>query len=369
MINKERAIETFFEYVQIDSESGNEKAMSERLVKDLKKLGYEPYVDSSGLKCESNGNNVYCFIDGSFDAEPLLFSAHMDTVKPGVNIKPYIQGEYIKSKGDTILGADDKSGVVAIIEALRVIKEKNLPHRPIEVVFTICEEKGLRGAKNLDFSRLKSKNAIVIDSGGNAGSIKIQAPGKSQIIVEITGIASHAGACPEKGVSAITVASEAISNMRLFRIDEETTANIGSFMASGTDNIICENAKITAEVRSTDTNKMKTQTKHMIECFKKACDKYGATMDYEVILNYYPYKLNENSYLVDLIKEKCEKFNIKPSICFDGGGSDANVYNRKGIETAAIGTGMNLVHTTKEQLCIVEFLEAINVILDIMTEA
>lgn len=368
MINKERAIKTFFEYVRIDSESGNEKAICERLIKDIKQLGHNIYVDNSFSKCKSNGNNVYCFIDGTLDARPILFSAHMDTVKPGVNIEPYIDGNYIKSKGDTILGADDKSGVVAIMEALRTISEKNLPHRPIEVVFTISEEIGLCGAKNLDFNSLKSKNAIVIDSSGNAGHIKIQAPGKNHMIINITGVASHAGANPEKGISAIMVASEAISNMKLLRIDSDTTANIGSFIASGTDNTVCQHARVTAEARSLSVEKLEMQTKHIIECFEKASKKYNAKLDYKIISDYHSYKLTNNSYLVNLIKEKCKRFNIDAFTFFDGGGSDANVYNSNGIETVAIGSGMDFVHTSKEQLNIKDFITTIEVIMSIMTE-
>jgi tripeptide aminopeptidase len=366
MINKERAINTFFEYVKINSETGNEKNMSQRLAEDLRKLGFKVHVDNAGEKCQSNGNNVYCFVEGTFDAEPLLFSAHMDTVKPGVGIEPYIDGKYIRSKTDTILGADDKSGVAAIMEALRVVKEKNLPHRPLEIVFTISEEKGLLGAKNLEFDRLKAKNAIVIDSSGNAGDIKIQAPGKKHVIMEVAGIASHAGACPEKGISSIMVASEAIANMKLLRIDEETTANIGSFIAPGPNNIVCSHAEITAEIRSMSSDKLDDQLHHMMECFEKASKRHGAQITSEVVTDYEPYRLDDNIDIVNLIKKKCRDFGIGTSVFADGGGSDANIYNKNGINAVAIGTGMDFVHTTKEQLFIDDFIKTIEVLVAVM---
>lgn len=367
MVDRERAINTFFEYVKIDSETGNEKYMSHRLAEDLGKLGFEVYVDNAGEKCKSNGNNVYCFLKGPLDAEPLLLSAHMDTVKPGVGIEPYIDGKYIKSKTDTVLGADDKSGVAAIMESLKVVKEKNLSHRPLEIVFTISEEKGLLGSKNLEFDRLKAKNAIVIDSSGNAGDIKIQAPGKKHINVEIIGTASHAGAHPEKGVSSIMVASEAIANMKLLRIDEETTANIGSFTATGPDNIVCSHAEITAEIRSLSPDKLDGQLHHMMECFEKACKRHGAKIISEAVTDYYPYKLDDNLYIVNLIKRVCKDFGIKTTVFADGGGSDANVYNKNKINAVAIGSGMDFVHTTKEQLFIDDFIKTIEVLVAVMT--
>ena len=187
MINKDRLINTFMEYVQIDSESKNEKAISEIIVKDLEELGFETYTDKAGEKIGSNGNNVYCFIPGNMESETMLFSAHMDTVTPGNGIIPYVDGDYIKSKGNTILGGDDKSGIAAIIEALRSIKENNLPHRPMEIVFTICEEGGLKGVKEVEFSKLKAKKGIILDSGGKPSSIITQAPGQTKINGSIRG--------------------------------------------------------------------------------------------------------------------------------------------------------------------------------------
>ena len=212
MINKERLLSTFVDYVQIDSESKNEKAMSERLVKDLSSLGFEAYADESGKAAGSNGNNVYCYIPGTLDLEPILFSAHMDTVTPGIGIEPIIEDGYVKSKGNTILGGDNKAGICAVMEALKTIKEHDLPHRPMEIVFSISEEVGLLGAKNLDYNNLKSKKAIILDSGGNAGKIIVQAPGQAKIYAKIFGKAAHAGNSPESGISAIMVGAEAVSN-------------------------------------------------------------------------------------------------------------------------------------------------------------
>lgn len=368
MINKERMIKTFMEYVRIDSETKNEKEIGKRIIRDLQDLGFETYVDNAGEDLSSNGNNVYCFIEGTNNKEPMLFSAHMDTVTPGIGIEPYIDGEYIKSKGNTILGGDDKSGVVAIIEALKVIKENNLPHRPLEIVFSICEEGGVNGVKHVEFSKLKSKTGVVLDSGGGPNHIITEAPGQTKIYAQVIGKTAHAGANPENGVSAIITAAEAISNMKLLRIDEETTANIGTFKAEGATNIVSPLTEIVAEARSRSNEKLKEQTEHMVKCLKDSCEKHGAKLEYEIENTYYSYKFDYEDEHIKSISNICEDLGLEVTKAPSGGGSDANVYNLNGIKAVVIGCGMEQGHTTDERLNIEDFQNASKVILKLMTE-
>lgn len=367
MINNERMLQTFMEYVKVDSETKNEKAIGERIIKDLKELGLEVYTDEAGKKLNSNGNNIYCHIPGTIDSETMLFSAHMDTVTPGIGIDPYIDGDYIKSNGNTILGGDDKAGIVAILEALRTIKENNLPHRPLEIVFTICEEGGVNGVKEVEFSRLNAKKGIVLDSGGSPSHIITEAPGQTRIFAKVIGKASHAGAHPETGISAIIVASEAVSNMKLLRIDSETTANIGTFKAEGATNIVSPLVEIVAEARSRSTAKLNEQTSHMIDCLKRSCEKHGAQLEYHIENCYYSYVLNPEDEQIKLIANVCEDLGLEVIKLPSGGGSDANVFNLNGIKTVNIGAGMELAHTTDERLNIKDFKNAAEVVLKIMT--
>lgn len=367
MINNERMINTFMEYVKIDSETKNEKAIGERIIKDLTELGLEVYTDEAGKKLNSNGNNIYCFIPGTIDSETMLFSAHLDTVTPGVGIVPYIDGDYLKSQGDTILGGDDKAGVVAILEAIKTIKENNLPHRPIEIVFTICEEGGVNGAKEVEFEKLKSKIGIVLDSGGGPNEIITEAPGQTRIFADVIGKASHAGACPEAGISAIMAAAEAITNMKLLRIDSETTANIGTFKAEGPTNIVSSLVQIIAEARSRSIDKLNEQTEHMIDCLKKSCEKYGAKLEYEIENCYYSYKLDPDDEHLKTVSDVCEGLGFKVIKLPSGGGSDANIFNLNGIKAVNIGAGMELAHTTDERLNINDFENAAKVVLKLMT--
>ncbi len=352
MINKERLINTFLEYVQIDSETLNEKAMADRLEKDLTELGYRVYTDNAGANFGSNGRNVYCHLDGDESYEPIMLSAHIDTVTPGIGIEPIIEDGYIRSKGNTILGSDDKSGVVAIVEALKVVKEQNLKCRPIEAIFTIAEEGGLKGAKHLELDKVKSKKALILDSSGDVGHIIIGAPGQTKITAEIVGKPAHAGIAPENGISAIMVMSEAITNMKLLRIDEETTANIGTFNAQSATNIVCEKATMIAEARSRNNEKLEAQTNHMVRCLQDACTKYDATLNCNIENMYMSYKVDENDDFLKFVEDKCNEINITPSRHTSGGGSDSNVYNTKGIKAIVLGTGMDKVHTTNEQIAI-----------------
>lgn len=368
MVNKERLVETFMEYVKIDSETNNEKAIGERIISDLKALGFEAEFDDAGKKIGSNGNNIYCFIPGDIDKEPILFSAHMDTVTPGVGIEPYIDGNYIKSKGDTILGADDKSGIVAILEALRVIKENNLNHRPIELMFSIAEEGGLNGVKNFDMSKLKSRKGVVLDSSNCAGHIVTSAPGQTRIFAKIKGKASHAGSEPENGISAIMVAADAIKNMKLLRIDEETTANIGTFKAVGPTNIVSPLAEIVAEARSRSNEKLEVQTQHMVDCLKKSCQEFGAQLEYEIEECYNSFVIDENDELVEMISNICENLGLEVKKIPTGGGSDANIYNKNGIKAINIGTGMEFAHSLDERLSIKDFLDVTKVVIEVMTK-
>lgn len=366
MINKERLITRFMEYVQIDSESKNEKAIAEKLINDLGDMGLEIHTDDTRKMTGSSTNNIYAFLQGNENEEPLLFTAHMDTVIPGNGIIPNIEGNYIKSGENTILGGDDKAGITAIIEAIKTIKENNLNNRPIEILFTVCEEIGLLGAKNFDYNLIRSKNAVVLDSSGAAGKIIIQAPCIYKMDVKITGKASHAGTSPEEGINAIIVASEAISSMKLLRIDKETTANIGSISGEGPTNIIQDKVEMQFEIRSLSEDKAKFQIEHMLECLNKSADKHGASIKYSISCGNRLFSIDKDNEFVKFIENKNEKIGVTSNITFSTGGFDANILNNNGINTVVLSVGTENVHTTKERLNIIEFEKLSKLVLELM---
>ena len=193
MINQSRLLETFLDYVRIDSESTREGAMAARLTADLEAIGCHVEVDDSASQTGSQTGNLFATLPATGPGEPLLLCAHMDTVVPGVGVEPVLQDGMIRSKGETILGGDDKSGVAAIVEALRMVVEQQLPHPEIQCVFTVCEELGLKGSRFLDYSKLIGKQAVVLDNGGDVGVIGISAPGQDQLSAVVVGRRSHAG--------------------------------------------------------------------------------------------------------------------------------------------------------------------------------
>lgn len=352
-MNEKRLMDTFFEYVQTNSETRNEREMCERVKKDLEDLGLRVDVDEIGEKFGSNGFNVYGYLDGDPSLEPIILSAHLDTVVPGTAIRPYVKDGRIYSETDTmILAADDKAGVSGIVEALRTVKEQNIKTRPVEVFFSVGEECGLHGAKNADYSKLKGKMAVVFDMGGDIGTTCYTCPGQVNFEFEIFGKTAHAGLEPEAGVSAIMAAAEGVSHMKLLRVDEETTANIGTFKAEGPTNIVSSYAKVIAEARSTDLTKLEQQERDMVKAMQDACDRHGATLKYTTARSYNPYKVTPEDKVCQLLEKAYRALNCEVHYVRSGGGCDSNIHNEHGIQSVGIGIGMVKAHTGQENIAV-----------------
>lgn len=364
MVNKDRLVERFLEYVQIDSPTLEEKDFKDRLKKDIEELGLEVYEDNAGESIDSNSGNLIIKKKGTTD-KTLLFSSHMDTVSPGRGIKPVVKDGVIYSDGTTVLGGDDKAGIAAIMEMLTVLVEEDIPHHNIEVAFTIAEEGGLNGSKNLDYDKLDADMGFVFDSGDEPGTIIMQGPAQNKVNVTFKGKPSHAGVAPEDGISAIEIAAEAISNMNLLRIDEETTANIGYINGGGPTNIVTDEVEIKAEARSLDNKKLEAQTEHMIECVKKAQEKHGIEADIEVIEAYKAFKVDEDSLPVEFVKKANEKLGFKTRLAKSGGGSDTNNFNLNGIPAVNLGVGQQNPHSLEEHLEIENMLKAAKLALEL----
>lgn len=366
MVNEKRIVDEFIKYVQIDSPTKSEYEFSIFIKKELESLGFEVVIDESGKKVGSNTGNVIAKLTGDLGKEPILFSCHMDTVSPSIGIKPIIKDGTIYSDGTTILGGDNKAGIAAVIEAVKVLKENNTSHGPIEVVFSIYEEGGLFGAKNLDYTQIKSKKAFVLDSGGDPGQIIIQGPAQDKINVKIIGKPAHAGVAPEQGISAIMVAADAISQMNLLRIDEETTANIGCIDGGGATNIVTPEVTVRAESRSLSNAKLDNQTNHMLDCFKNSAEKFGATLDIDTERMYGAFTIDENDDIVKLVETACKNICLKPFTAATGGGSDTNILNSNAIKAVNLGIGERKPHTLEEHLHIVDLVNSAKLVIEII---
>lgn len=365
-INVKRLVEEFVELAKIDSLSLKEQQIAKILMNKLNELGGEVYEDSAGKKLSGNCGNIICKINGHNDAEPILFSAHMDTVIPGIGKKPIVEGEYIKSGNDCVLGADDLSGVVTIIEAIRFLKENNIEHGDIYIVFSIAEEIGLLGARNLEFDKVKAKYGFVMDNGGSIGTVAIKAPAQYKLEIEVKGKKAHAGLEPEKGISAIVIASEAISNMKLGRIDEETTANIGVIKGGNATNIICDLVEIKAEARSQSVEKLDVQVEHMEKCFKESALKYGGEVSVTKNLLFKSFDIDKNDEIIKIVDNAAKLSNLDLILEATGGGSDTNIFNEFGIKSLDLSTGMQDVHTSNEKIRIDDMKKTVEFIVNII---
>jgi len=356
MVNQDRLVSTFLELVQIDSPSGQEEEIARHLMAELRSLGLKVERDTTG--------NVIARLAG--EGQPILICAHLDTVEPGRGVRPVIEGGIIISDGTTILGADDKSGLAVILEVLRVLVERDLPHPPLEVALTVSEERGLRGAKGLDLTALRAQEGVVLDSGGEIGAIVVSAPSQERIRAVVHGKAAHAGVEPEKGINAILVAAEAIAAMPLGRIDEETTTNIGRIEGGTATNIVPDRVEIAGEARSRDEGKLKAQVQAMTEALKKAAKRHGARVEIDVQRSYSAFKLGEEVGIVRRAVAAAKTLGLTPALVPSGGGSDANILNAGGIATINISTGMEKVHTTEERIAVDDMVKCAEFLLAIL---
>lgn len=345
---KEKVTERFLTYVQISSETKNEKAFGDYLFKELTQLGFRVEMDDAGSSFGGNCGNLIAYMPGQEDEIPIFLSGHMDTVSPGVDIIPEIRDGVIYSKGDTILGGDDKAGIASIITAIESLLSQGKKVGPLELLFTVAEEGGLRGSQYLDPSKLKSKQGFILDSSKKVGEIIIKAPGQGHISAKIHGKAAHAGVCPEKGISAVSIFTEAIQNMKLLRIDEETTANIGKVSGGTATNIVMPMMAVEAEARSLNLDKLQNQMNHMETCFIDAAKKLGGHVEIEKNILYPSLNVAPDALGVKMAQKAFEAIGIKAENTFTGGGSDANVLNGKGFEVINLGIHEQNAHTLDE---------------------
>lgn len=369
LIQKERLINTFFELVQVDSETKYEAKIAKKLIEIFTELGLRVEEDNASEKIDHEANNLICTLDANTDnVDAIYFTCHMDTVTPGVNIQPQIKDDYIVSDGTTILGADDKAGIAALIEMIYVIKENNIKHGTIQFVITVGEESGLAGAKVLDPSFIQASYGYALDSDGPVGHVITQAPYQAKIFAKLYGKSAHAGVAPEKGISAITVAAKAIAKMQLGRIDKETTANIGYFKGGKETetNIVVDYVEIVAEARSLQHEKLHKTTDHMKQAFEQAIKTYGGDVQVDIEEMYPGFSIEADSKPVKVVQEVTEDLNLPFAQVESGGGSDANIFNGFGIPTANLAVGYEHIHTTKERIPVDQLTQLANLIVHIV---
>jgi tripeptide aminopeptidase len=373
MVNESRLKKIFEDLVKIDSPSGYEKDVCVWIKSYLENMEIRTKEDNASDILNTESNNLIGYFDGNRDLPPMMLCAHMDTVEPGKGIEPVFENGIFTSRGDTILGADDKSAIAVILEVVNVIKEKNLPSCPIDLVFTVFEEGGLKGAYALDTSLVRADFGYIPDSTDPEGIVE-SAPACSKITFEITGKAAHAGAEPEKGVNAIIAASKALSKIESGRIDDETTCNIGIIKGGKATNIVADSVVIEAEARSHDPLKLEKVIENLRSVFEdaisqekqKSPDSDFPSLEVRVEQDFKNVFLSRDEKVYRLAETAGRNLGFELKGKKIGGGADANVFFHKGIKAGVIGTGMKQIHTVDENVALKDMADCARFILEII---
>lgn len=377
-VNRERLAATFTELCEIASPSRREGRISQRLQQIFRELDAAEIIeDDSAARTGSECGNLIIRFPGALARTPIFFSCHMDTVQPAEGVRVTRTGDLFTSSGDTILGSDDKSGIAACIEAMRVLRESGQAHRPVELVITTCEEIGLAGAKALDPALMRAREGYALDSSGFA-RVVTHAPAANRLTITVTGAAAHAGLHPEWGINALILAAQALAKVPNGRIDEETTANFGTINGGAASNIVPEKVVIKGEVRSHSTAQLERVTEEIRGIFTAAVSawtdptglaKGTPAVDIAVQQDYPAMQLQRENSVLRRVEEAARSIGMELTYERAGGGSDANIFNSYGLSTAILATGMTNVHTTTEQVTLQDMADLTRLLLALLTES
>jgi tripeptide aminopeptidase len=366
-------LDLFLELVSIASPSGDERRVADRVGACLTELGLEWDEDSSGAEVGSNAGNIYCRLPGAegngAGGTPIFLCAHLDTVPPTTTIEPIVEEGIVRNANETILGADNKAAVVVMLEAARRIVGERRPHAGVELVFTTKEEVGLVGAGAFDASRLEARLGYVYDHAGPIGEIVLGAPFGRALEIRFHGRASHAGIAPEEGRSAIAAAARAIADLRLGRLDPETSANVGVIAGGVARNIVPEWCIVTAEARSHDEATIVGVVQEMLDACSFAASLSDCTMEAEVREQYRGYRFRPDAAVIRLAEGALRAVGETPTTVLCGGGADANVFNAAGIPCVVLANGMAAIHSPDEHITVADMETMVEVTLELVEAA
>ncbi len=362
-------LDLFLDLAAMPSPSGEERSVADRVAGELRGLGLEVEEDDAGRALGSSTGNLYSRLEPTAEGTPLFLCAHLDTVPPTAAIEPVVEDGVVRNAGGTILGADNKSAVAAMVEAARRLVEERRPHAGLELVFTPKEEVGLRGAQAFDCGRLAARLGYVYDQAGPIGEVILGAPYSSIMEVTFVGRAAHAGMAPEDGRSAIAAAARAVADMRLGRLDEETTANVGTIQGGVARNIVPERCSFSAEARSHDDRKLAEVVQEMLEACTFAASLTGCEVETRVEPGFRGYRFRREDEPVRFARGALERTGHEPSYSLSGGGADANVFNMRGLACVNLANGMAQIHSPDEHIAVADLEAMVDVTLALLEEA
>ncbi|MBU5405892.1 M20/M25/M40 family metallo-hydrolase [Paraeggerthella hongkongensis] len=347
-MNPNRLLDLFLEIVRIESPSRKEGLMAKRCQQELLDLGFKVRFDDSASETGSETGNLIAYREGRSKGQ-IVLSAHMDTVQPCAGISPVVQDGVVRSAGDTILSADDKAGVAGIFEALRSLIEADEDMPSVTVLLTTCEELSLLGSGALSEDELPAgAPCYVFDADGAPGTVILGAPCHYTLRAAFSGRAAHAGVEPEAGVSAIQMAAEAVSAMRLGRLDDATTANVGLIEGGREVNVVADSCTLAGECRSLYRDRADAQRQAMTVALEEAAARFGGSVDVSWREDYGPVLYQESDPLVQGVAAAARAAGLEPAFRYSGGGADANILSARGVRAVTLGIGMTNFHSVDE---------------------
>lgn len=368
MINRKRLLATFIDLVKLDSPSKNERSVAGYIKKTFRHR-VSIAEDAAGSRIGGNtGNLILTFRGALRSAPPLVFLSHMDTVASTKGIRPRLNGGIVRTDGKTILGADDKAGIAAMIELGRVLLEGALPFGTVQLVFTVAEEIGLLGVKHLDFNKVIGRHAFVLDGTREVGSVIVSAPALYKLRIEIIGKAAHSGIEPDKGINAIAVAAEALKSIKVGRLDRHSTANIGTIHGGTATNIVPERVIVEGEVRSLLPARISPVISRMQRAFQKAAGRHGAIVVFKKEEDFKAFDLGKDE-IVSMVRSAAHACRMPFHPYSSCGGSDANVLNLHGIKSVVLGLGINGLHAPHESIPVANLNRSAELVLSLVNHA
>jgi len=370
MIREDRLVDLFLQLCRIDAPALKERECVAWTRSYLESAGIEVWEDEAGKAIGGNANNLIARLPGTLPDAPRVFlSAHFDTVEPTAGLVISERDGVFMSDSDTILGADDKGGMAPAIEAVLALKESGEPHGDVYLLLSVAEEIGLKGAAALKIEDLGLDFGYVLDTGPPVGTYVTRTATHDKLEIVVKGRPAHAGKDPENGINAIQVAADAISGMTLGRIDPETTANVGIIEGGSAVNVVCPMVRVRAEARSTNVATLDLQIDHMISRFEAAAEKWGAEVEIHHDRHYSAYEVPLDSTVVKIAETASRSLGMSPTARTTLGGSDANVYNAKGVPCIVLATGMEKIHTHDERISRKDLVATAELCLQILRES
>src|SRR5450759_1458272 len=365
-----RVLTLFSELARIPSPSGKERAAAKYVLAYLRGLGLDPYEDGSAPLSPGEAGNIVCRLPGAEPGgAPIMLCSHLDTVQPQGAIEPVVSDGVVRNSAGTILGADNKAAVAAMLEAARRILKEHRPHAGVELVFTVMEEVGLQGAKFLDLGSLEAKLGYVYDQAAPIGEVILGAPYHRELHATFIGRAARSGIAPEEGRSAIVACARAICDFRLGRIDEETTANVGVVRGGQARNIVPGLCAFAAEIRSHNEQTQLELIREMLETIGFAAEQSECRAETKLIEIYRGYRFKPGDLPVVLAKKALVSCGIEPKLGLTGGGADANIFNAGGLSCVNLSNGMAHIHSPEEEIAVDDLARMVDVTLALVDAA